>query len=94
LLLEWSDFITTPFVTNRRSATNTTATMNASRQVTRNVPRFATQLRTPIQRRFASTAENEFIKERQHVKEHAKETTGEFGRACNTCLAGSDRANC
>ncbi|KAH0497180.1 hypothetical protein TgHK011_004509 [Trichoderma gracile] len=49
--------------------------MFAARQITRTAPRFAAQLRTPMQRRFASTAENEFIAERQHIKEHAKSTT-------------------
>ncbi|TFB03670.1 Cytochrome c oxidase subunit 6A [Trichoderma ghanense] len=48
--------------------------MFAARQATRNASRFAAQLRTPMQRRFASTAENEFITERQHIKEHAKVT--------------------
>jgi cytochrome c oxidase subunit 6a len=52
--------------------------MYASRLVTRNASRFAAQLRAPAQRRLASTStENEFIKERQHIKEHAKGTTGE-----------------
>ncbi|KAK2594620.1 hypothetical protein QQS21_007657 [Conoideocrella luteorostrata] len=47
-----------------------------SRTVARNAWRFGAQLRAPAQRRFASTsAENEFIKERQHIKEHAKSTT-------------------
>ena len=50
--------------------------MNAARQATRSAPRFAAQLRNTAQRRFASTTENEFIKERQHIKEHAKGTTG------------------
>ncbi|KAL7818694.1 cytochrome c oxidase, subunit VIa [Trichoderma aethiopicum] len=49
--------------------------MFAARQVTRNTPRFAAQLHAPMQRRFASTAGNEFIAERQHIKEHAKSTT-------------------
>lgn len=52
--------------------------MFAARQVTRTAPRFAAQLRTPMQRRFASSAENEFISERQHIKEHAQGTTGEY----------------
>ncbi len=51
--------------------------MFATRQVVRNAPRFAAQARATAQRRFASTAENEFIKERQHIKDHAKGTTGE-----------------
>ncbi|KAG9500354.1 hypothetical protein J7337_008830 [Fusarium musae] len=45
---------------------------------TRAATRATAQLRAPLQRRFASTAENEFIKERQHIKEHAAGTTGEF----------------
>ncbi|KAH6874953.1 putative cytochrome c oxidase subunit VIa [Thelonectria olida] len=50
--------------------------MSAARQLTRTVPRFAAQLRTPAQRRLASSAtENAFIKEREHIKEHAKGTT-------------------
>ncbi|KFA66115.1 hypothetical protein S40285_04292 [Stachybotrys chlorohalonatus IBT 40285] len=49
--------------------------MFASRQLVRNAPRAAARLRAPVQRRFASTTENEFIKERQHIKEHAKGTT-------------------
>ncbi|PNY25560.1 Cytochrome c oxidase subunit 6A, mitochondrial [Tolypocladium capitatum] len=50
--------------------------MFASRQATRTASRFAAQLRAPAQRRFASSsAENEFIKERQHIKDHAKGTT-------------------
>lgn len=52
--------------------------MLASRLATRNAARFTAQLRAPAQRRLASTsAENEFIKERQHIKEHAQGTTGE-----------------
>ncbi|KAF5649579.1 cytochrome c oxidase subunit 6a [Fusarium sp. NRRL 25303] len=43
---------------------------------TRAATRATAQLRAPLQRRFASTAENEFIKERQHIKEHAAGTTG------------------
>ncbi|KAF5019279.1 hypothetical protein F66182_8732 [Fusarium sp. NRRL 66182] len=42
---------------------------------TRAATRASAQLRAPLQRRFASTAENEFIKERQHIKEHATGTT-------------------
>ncbi|KZZ99680.1 Cytochrome c oxidase, subunit VIa [Moelleriella libera RCEF 2490] len=42
----------------------------------RNTSRLAGQLRASAQRRFASTpAENDFIKERQHIKDHAKGTT-------------------
>lgn len=61
--------------------------MFAARQVTRNTPRFAAQLRTPMQRRFASTAGNEFIAERQHIKEHAKSTTGECPKAPDAQIA-------
>lgn len=43
----------------------------------RSAPRAAAQLRATAQRRFAST-QNEFIAERQHLKEHAKGTTGTF----------------
>ena len=42
---------------------------------TRAATRTTAQLRAPVQRRFAST-QNEFIKERQHIKEHATGTTG------------------
>ncbi|CAJ0548277.1 Ff.00g050310.m01.CDS01 [Fusarium sp. VM40] len=42
---------------------------------TRAATRATAQLRAPLQRRFASTTENEFIKERQHIKEHATGTT-------------------
>ncbi|KAI6780591.1 cytochrome c oxidase subunit 6a [Emericellopsis cladophorae] len=42
-------------------------------RVSRATPRLTQQLRTPAQRRFAST--NEFINERQHIKEHAQGTT-------------------
>lgn len=45
---------------------------------TRAATRATAQLRAPLQRRFASTTENEFIKERQHIKEHAAGTTGEL----------------
>ncbi|KAG8671784.1 Cytochrome c oxidase subunit 13, mitochondrial [Fusarium poae] len=41
---------------------------------TRAATRATAQIRAPIQRRFAST-QNEFIKERQHIKEHAAGTT-------------------
>ncbi|KAK4649617.1 Cytochrome c oxidase subunit 13, mitochondrial [Podospora pseudocomata] len=44
----------------------------------RQVMRFAAQLRTQAQRRLASTehaGENAFVRERRHVKEHAKGTT-------------------
>lgn len=46
-----------------------------AQRFTRAVPRLSAQLRTPMQRRFAST-ENAFIKEREAVKEHAGATTG------------------
>ncbi|KAF7563845.1 hypothetical protein G7046_g243 [Stylonectria norvegica] len=46
--------------------------MLAARQIPRTASRFAAQLRAPAQRRLASTSvENEFVKERQHIKEHA-----------------------
>ncbi|KAI0393367.1 mitochondrial cytochrome c oxidase subunit VIa [Xylariaceae sp. FL0594] len=53
--------------------------MIAQRQLFRAAPRLTAQLRSPvlrstIQRRFAST-ENQFIKEREAVREHAKHTT-------------------
>ena len=41
----------------------------------RAVPRISHQLRAPAQRRFASGSSNEFINERQHIKEHAQGTT-------------------
>lgn len=48
----------------------------------RTAPRVAAQLRAPAQRRLASSAtENAFIKERQHIKEHAAGTTGEWDGA-------------
>ncbi|KAG6004701.1 hypothetical protein E4U21_000856 [Claviceps maximensis] len=47
-----------------------------SRAFARTTSRLPAQLRGPAQRRFASTStENEFIKERQHIKDHAKATT-------------------
>ncbi|PHH90956.1 hypothetical protein CDD83_2084 [Cordyceps sp. RAO-2017] len=50
--------------------------MFASRQAVRGASRFAAQLRAPAQRRLASSStENQFIKERQHIKEHAAGTT-------------------
>ena len=51
--------------------------MNAARLATRRAPQLTAQLRAQAQRRFASTADNEFIKERQHIKEHAAGTTGQ-----------------
>ncbi|KAJ4140408.1 hypothetical protein NW768_001769 [Fusarium equiseti] len=48
----------------------------SSVRFTRAATRATAQLRAPVQRRFAST-QNEFIKERQHIKEHAAGTTGE-----------------
>lgn len=63
--------------------------MFAARQLTRTAPRFAAQLRTPMQRRFASTAENEFISERQHIKEHAQGTTGEYPCPIAPCPASN-----
>ncbi|KOS21849.1 Cytochrome c oxidase subunit 6A [Escovopsis weberi] len=55
--------------------------MLAARQALRTAPRFAARARTPATRRMASTpakaTENEFIKEREHVKEHAASTTGD-----------------
>ncbi|KAI1437012.1 putative cytochrome c oxidase subunit VIa [Xylaria sp. CBS 124048] len=53
--------------------------MVVSRQIVRAVPRATAQLRAPvvrstIQRRFAST-ENQFVKERREIKEHAAATT-------------------
>jgi cytochrome c oxidase subunit 6a len=52
--------------------------MFAARQLSRTAPRAAAQLRSPAQRRLASSTQNEFIKERQHIKEHAKGTTGSY----------------
>ena len=57
--------------------------MLAQRQIFRNAPRFAAQLRAPVlrsavQRRFNSTTakKNKFIEEREAVKAHAASTTG------------------
>ncbi|KAK4102746.1 mitochondrial cytochrome c oxidase subunit VIa [Parathielavia hyrcaniae] len=47
--------------------------MFAQRQVSRAAQRFTAQARAQAQRRFAST-ENSFVRERQHVKEHAGAT--------------------
>ena len=53
-------------------------TMIAQRQVARAAQRVGAQLRAQGQRRFAShETENHFIRERRHVKEHARATTGE-----------------
>ena len=53
--------------------------MFPQRQITRAAPRFAAQLRAPVQRRLASTTpqagENAFVRERRAVKEHAAGTT-------------------
>ncbi|KAH6688864.1 cytochrome c oxidase polypeptide VIa [Plectosphaerella plurivora] len=49
--------------------------MLPQRQMLRAAPRFAAQLRTPVQRRLASSGENAFVRERQHVKEHAAGST-------------------
>lgn len=52
--------------------------MNAQRQFARAAQRFSAQFRAQAQRRFATTeAESNFVRERRHVKEHAKATTGE-----------------
>jgi cytochrome c oxidase subunit 6a len=53
-----------------------------SQRFSRGATRLNAQLRSPVirstvQRRFNSTVENEFVKERQHAKEHAVGTTGE-----------------
>jgi cytochrome c oxidase subunit 6a len=61
--------------------------MFPQRQLFRAAPRLAAQLRSPavrstIQRRLASTSENAFIAEREHVKEHAGSTTGRFTKFC------------
>jgi cytochrome c oxidase subunit 6a len=50
--------------------------MLAQRQIARAAQRYTAQFRAQAQRRFASTQENEFIRERRHVKEHAGATTG------------------
>lgn len=50
--------------------------MFGARQFARSAPRFSAQMRTVAQRRFASSGQNEFITERQHIKEHAQGTTG------------------
>lgn len=53
-------------------------TMFASRLAARTASRYTAQLRLPAQRRLASSsAENEFIRERQNIKEHAKGSTGQ-----------------
>ncbi|PHH64074.1 hypothetical protein CDD81_5067 [Ophiocordyceps australis] len=51
--------------------------MLASRFGARSVLRLSARLPAPVQRRLASSApaENAFIKERQDIKEHAKQTT-------------------
>ncbi|KAK4211824.1 putative cytochrome c oxidase subunit protein [Rhypophila sp. PSN 637] len=49
--------------------------MIAQRLGLRAAPRFAAQIRAPVQRRFASSTENAFVKERQEVKHHAHQTT-------------------
>ncbi|KAH8650741.1 cytochrome c oxidase, subunit VIa [Ilyonectria robusta] len=71
--------------------------MSAVRQLARTAPRFAAQLRAPAQRRLASTAtENAFVKERQHIKEHAAGTSdlwrkiSVFGVAPCLLLAGAN----
>jgi cytochrome c oxidase subunit 6a len=50
--------------------------MFGARQFSRSAPRFSAQMRNVAQRRFASSGQNEFITERQHIKEHAQGTTG------------------
>lgn len=50
--------------------------MLGARQFARSAPRLAGQARATAQRRLASTSENQFISERQHIKEHAKGSTG------------------
>jgi hypothetical protein len=56
----------------------TTTTKMFQRSMFRAVPRL---MRSPaMQRRFAST-ENQFIKEREAVKEHAAATTGAFDKS-------------
>ena len=50
--------------------------MFVQRQVSRAAQRFGAQARAQGQRRFASSG-SDFVKERQHVKEHAAATTGE-----------------
>ncbi|WZH48733.1 cytochrome c oxidase subunit 6a [Fusarium acuminatum] len=57
---------------------------------TRAATRATAQLRAPLQRRFASTTENEFIKERQHIKEHATGTTDRSGVAPCLIAAGAN----
>jgi hypothetical protein len=53
--------------------------MFPQRQLLRAAPRFSAQLRAQAQRRLASTeTENSFVRERRHVKEHAKATAGEY----------------
>lgn len=52
--------------------------MLGARQFVRSAPRFSAQLRATAQRRFASSGQNEFIAERQHIKEHAQGTTGMY----------------
>lgn len=49
--------------------------MFGARHFARSAPRFSAQMRATAQRRFASGG-NEFIAERQHLKEHAEGTTG------------------
>lgn len=64
--------------------------MFATRQAIRNAPRFAAQVRAPAQRRLASSAtENEFVKERQHIKDHAVGTTGTLPRMPPNPVGGS-----
>lgn len=57
--------------------------MLAQRFVTRGAARFGAQLRSPaVQRRMNSSTGNAWAKERQHVKEHAADTTGEQDARC------------
>lgn len=55
--------------------------MLSARQFVRSAPRYTAQLRATAQRRFASSGQNEFISERQHIKEHAQGTTGKEAAA-------------
>jgi cytochrome c oxidase subunit 6a len=73
--LDAPEHTTTP---NRAADDRISATMNAQRQFARAAQRFSAQFRAQTQRRFASVeTENHFVRERRHVKEHAKATTGE-----------------
>lgn len=74
-----------------RNSAEPPITMLPQRIATRGAARFGAQMRATAQRRMNSSADNAFVKERTHTKEHATGTTGELAPAVRGGYGGRDK---